>query len=150
KLQARAESDTAASNVVAVDLSSKTKAEHKLVLDVDGSISGVVVDDAGKAVPEIEVNAFPDILGGANTESLMLAGLSSTTSDGAGAFTIHGLPDGGYRVWASRSSGNRDWGRQGTPAKAGDKNVRIVLPATGSLVGKVVIANNPTPPKIVL
>ncbi len=57
---------------------------------------------------------------------LALAGMSSATTDGAGEFAIHGLPDGAYRLWAARAraAAMRGWGQQGTPAKTGDKNVK--------------------------
>lgn len=141
KLKARAEADAAASKLVDVDLSSEPKVTIKLVLDVKGIIAGVVVDETGAAVAEVQVNAFPDILGGEAPESLQLAGMSSAATDGAGKFTIRGLPDGGYRVHASRasSSGMYEWGAQGVAAKTGDKNVKITLNAPGSIVGKIVV-----------
>ena len=146
KLQARAESDTAASKLVAVDLTDKPiQKDTKLVLDVSGTIAGVVVDDKGKPVPEVQVHAFADVLAGGDLEVAALAGMSTATTDGAGAFTIRGLPDGDYRLWAARASAAREWGRQGTPAKAGDQNVRIVLPAPGQLVGKIAIEGGGTP-----
>jgi uncharacterized GH25 family protein len=148
-LQVRAESDTAASGVVDVDLSSKpTAAPLELVLDVAGSIAGIVVDDKGAPVPEVQVNAFPDILGGASTKGLVLAGLSSATTGGGGEFVIRGLPDGSYRVWAARPSRGSDWGTQSTPAKTGDKDVRITLASPGSVIGKLVIAGSGAAPKL--
>ncbi len=151
KLQARAESDTAASKLVDVDLTTQTASRDvTLTLDVTGSISGTVVDDTGAPVPEVQVNAFPDIMSGAPTESLALAGMSSATSDGAGTFTIHGLPDGAYRLWAARSNGNnQEWGQQGTVAKTGDHGVRITLAAPGELRGKVVLEGAASAPKLV-
>ncbi len=150
KLQARAESDTAASKVIDVDLSDKAAASGlELVLDVSGQIAGVVVDDKGAPVPEVQVNAFPDILGGASTEGLQLAGMSSATTDGGGAFVIHGLPDGAYKLWAARpSSSAQEWGQSGTPAKVGDKAVKITLAAPGTLIGKIVIDGAASPPKL--
>jgi len=140
KLQARAESDTAASKLVEVDLTAKPAVrDTKLVLDVTGAIAGVVVDDKGAPVPEVSVHAFADILAGGDLEVAALAGMSSAITDGVGAFTIRGVPDGQYRLWAARSSAAREWGRKNTPAKAGDTNVRIVLPADGNLTGKVAI-----------
>src|SRR5262249_20050882 len=71
---------------------------------------------------------------------------SSATTDGAGHFVIRGLPNGGYRLHAARSSGGRyEWGQQGTPAKVGDKNVRITLPADGSVVGRLVVEGGSAP-----
>jgi len=142
KQQARAESETAASKIAEIDLAEKAAVtDLALVLDVSGQIAGIVVDEKGAPVPEVQVNAFPDILGGASAEGLALAGLSSTTTDGGGAFVISGLPDGAYRLRAARARpGWGDWGQGGTEAKPGDKDVKIVLPAPGELKGKVVIA----------
>ncbi|MGE5185657.1 MAG: carboxypeptidase-like regulatory domain-containing protein, partial [Acidobacteriota bacterium] len=98
-LQARAESDVAASKLVDVDLATQAAVRDvRLVLDVTGTIAGIVVDEAGQPVPEVEVNAFPDLLAGASTDGLALAGMSSATTDGAGGFTIRGLPAGDYRL----------------------------------------------------
>ena len=141
KLKVRAEADAAASKVVAVDLAAEPKSTVKLVLDVKGIIAGTVVDETGQPVAEIQVNALPDILGGEAPEAISLAGMSSATTDGAGRFTIRGLPEGGYRVRASRASGGGayEWGQQGVKAKTGDKNVKVTLAAPGSIIGKVVV-----------
>jgi len=145
KLQVRAEAETTASTLVDVDTTAITaKKDLRLVLDVAGAIAGTVVDDQGQPVAEVQVNAFPDILGGASTDGLVLAGMSSATTDGGGRFAIHGLPTGSYRLWADRHSGD-GWGKQSTPAKVGDTAVRIVLPATGSLVGKLVLETGAVP-----
>jgi hypothetical protein len=116
------------------------------VLDVKGTIAGIVVDDENQPVAEVQVNAFPDILGGNSPDSIQLAGFSSSTTDGAGHFTIRGLPDGAYRLRAAHANGGRyDWGQQGTPAKVGDKNVKLTLAADGSVVGKLVLENGSAP-----
>jgi protocatechuate 3,4-dioxygenase beta subunit len=147
KLKARAESDTAASALASIDLSTTpAKTDLQLVLDVKGTIAGIVVSDTNQPVAEVQVNAFPDILGGAAPDAVTLAGMSSATTDGAGRFTIRGLPDGEYRLRAARATGGRyDWGQQGTPAKVGDKNVKITLAADGSVVGKLVLENGSAP-----
>jgi protocatechuate 3,4-dioxygenase beta subunit len=147
KLKVRAESDDAASKIARVDLSSTpVKDDLKLTLDVKGTIAGLVVDDKNQPVAEVQVNAFPDFFAGNSAEGVTLAGMSSATTDGAGRFTIRGLPDGAYRVRAARASGGRyDWGQQGTPAKVGDKNVKITLPADGSITGKLALENGGTP-----
>ena len=151
RLQARAESDTAASKLVEVDLSDKPeRTDVELMLDIGGTIAGTVVDDHGAPVPEIQVNAFPDVLGGASTDGLVLAGMSSATTGGGGEFLIHGLPDGAYRLWAARHAGGfGQWGKEATTAKTGDKAVRITLASPGSLVGKVALAGSDLPPKLV-
>ena len=145
KLTARAESETAASKLVDIDLTSQVKHQVELVLDVTGMISGVVVDDKGAPVAEVTVNAFPDILAGESMEGLALAGMSSATTDGAGGFAIRGIPDGTYRLWAARAARQNEWGERGVAAKTGDKNVRVVLSAGGTLVGKLVIAGGAAP-----
>lgn len=152
KLQIRAESDTAASKPLPFDLSEQVaKRDIKLVLDVTGTIAGTVVDEKGAPIAEVSVNVFPDIVKGAPMESVAIGAMSSATTDGAGGFTVHGLPDGPYRVWATRSStSNRDWGQHGVDAKTGDKNVRITLAAPGGLKGKIVIAGVETAPKFAM
>ena len=148
KLTARADSGDTASKLVDIDLEAAAAADDvKLVLDVSGAIRGVVVDDAGQPVPEVSVHAVPDVFGGAGSRELMLAGLSSTTSDGAGGFTITGLPDGSYRLWAQRTSQSGTSG-EGTPAKTGDKDVKVVLPATGTLTAKLALAGSSAPPHL--
>lgn len=146
--RARAESDLAASKIIDVDLETKAEISNlEIVLDVSGTIAGTVVDDKGLPVPEVAVNAFPDIMGGANTDGLALAGMSNTTTDGAGGFVIHGLPDGAYKLWAARASaGFQEWGQQGTSARTGDKGVRITLPAAGGLKGSISIDGVGAPP----
>ena len=147
RLQARAESDTSASAIVDLDLTARAERRGlKLVLDVGGTIEGVVVDSQGQPVPEVEVNAFPDVLGGQSPDSIALAGLSPSTTDGGGRFAIHGLPDGAYRLWAARhASLEEGWGQHSTPAKVGDTNVKIVMPAPGQLVGHLALEGGATP-----
>jgi uncharacterized GH25 family protein len=147
KLSVRAESDTAASKVEDVELqATREKHDLRLVLDVTGTIAGVVVDDGGQPVPEVQVNAFPDLMSGPS-KGAALAGMSSATTDGGGHFTIHGLPDGTYRLWAARTGGGgMDWGERGNQAKPGDTNVKITLHAPGTLVGKLALAGTGAPP----
>ena len=148
-LQARAESDAAASALAELD-TAKQPALHdvKLVLDVTGTIAGVVVDEKNQPVAEVQVHAFPDVLAGESPEGLALAGMSSATTDGGGHFTIRGLPAGAYRLWAARhATESEGWGKQNTAAKVGDKAVRITLSAPGVLVGKLQLESG-TAPKV--
>ena len=129
KLDVRAESDTSASKILAIDLTTQgDKPNTELVLDIGGTISGIVVDDKNHPVPEVQVSCMPDVFGGGNAEGFLLAGFSTAATDGAGAFTVHGLPEGTYKVRAQRGGGNQ-WERamEGTSAKTGDKNVKLVL-----------------------
>ena len=147
KLDLRAESETNASKITPVDLTTQPEQPNtELVLDVGGTISGVVVDDKHQPVPEVQVSAMPDVFGGGNAESFMLAGFSTATTDGAGAFTIHGLPDGAYKVRAQRSAGNQwERGMEGTSAKTGDKNITLVLATPGSIKGLIVKSDGSSP-----
>ena len=144
KLQVRASSEDASSKLLDLDLSSQAVAKDvRLVLDETGTIAGIVVDGDGKPVPEIQVTAMTDLWSGDKTS---LAGLSTATTDGAGAFTLRGLPDGSYRLHAARGgSGMRGWEAQGVAAKPGDKNVKLVLPAPAVLVGKIALEGGLAP-----
>ena len=149
KLDLRAESDTTASKIVSVDLTATAdKKDVELVLDVAGTIAGVVVDDKGQPVTEVQVSSAPDVWGGGDADSMSLAGFSTATTDGAGAFTIHGLPDGPYKLHASRHGGQgRGDFTDGTSAKTGDTNVKITLASPGSIKGVIAKADG-TPPTI--
>ncbi|MCA9679189.1 MAG: carboxypeptidase regulatory-like domain-containing protein [Kofleriaceae bacterium] len=146
----RGESSDAASQIVDVDLTTTGTVEGvELVLDVTGTISGVVVDGNGDPVAEAQVSAFTDFFGGGDREQLedlAFAGLTATTTDGGGAFRLRGLPDGKYRLWASRTTAVQQIYRtEGTPAKPGDHDVRIVLPAPGGIEATIAMADGSTP-----
>jgi len=147
KLDVRAESDTSASKILAIDLTTQgDKPNTELVLDIGGTISGIVVDDKNHPVPEVQVSCMPDVFGGGNAEGFLLAGFSTAATDGAGAFTVHGLPEGTYKVRAQRGGGNQ-WERamEGTSAKTGDKNVKLVLATPGSIKGLIVKTDGSSP-----
>lgn len=141
RLQLRAEGERAASAVVEVSLVEAARRDQlRVVLDVEGTISGVVVDERGEPVPEVSVRCFPDVLAGASYESFAVGGTSSATTDGAGAFTVRGIPDGQYRLWAARGSGGAaagGFGKTSARAKTGDRDVRLLLSAPGRLLGKI-------------
>ncbi len=147
KLDVRAESETSASKIVAIDLTTQgDKPNTELVLDIGGTISGIVVDDKNRPVPEVQVSCMPDVFGGGNAEGFLLAGFSTATTDGAGAFTVHGLPEGAYKVRAQRGGGDQ-WERamEGTSAKTGDQNVKLVLATPGSIKGLIVKSDGSSP-----
>lgn len=139
KLTARAESEQAASKLVEVDLIARAKQEVTLVLDVEGVIAGKVIGDAGAGVAEIQVTAFPELADGAGWEGLAIAGMTSAITNGAGEFTVRGLPEGGYKLVAARAVRIFEWGLQGTRARTGDRDVIVKLPSPGALVGSLVI-----------
>jgi uncharacterized GH25 family protein len=146
KIQVRATSEDASSKLADLDLAPKPALKDlSLVLDETGTIAGVVVDDLGKPVPEVQVTATADVFAG---DVVTLAGVASATTDGAGAFTIKGLPDGAYRLRPTRGNSMGAWGgwdSRGTEAKAGDKNVKLTLPAPATLVGKIALEGGAVP-----
>jgi protocatechuate 3,4-dioxygenase beta subunit len=151
-MSVRAESDTAASQITPVDLAARAEiADLKLVLDVSGTIAGTVVDEAGAPVAEVTVNAFPDLLNGASGAGIALGAMVSATTDGSGAFTLRGLPDGAYRLWASRGGGGTGrrgrggGGQESTSAKTGDKGVKLTLASPGALVARLALPGGGAP-----
>jgi hypothetical protein len=142
----RAENEAAASQVVEADLTTAERAEVKLVLDVSGTISGVVVDSHDEPVAEVQVAAIKDFWSGDN-QDFALTGFSSATTDGGGAFVLRGLAEGEYQLSAHRSGMSIDegWGQKGTQAKTGDTNVRLLLPSPGSIHGTLVLADGSAP-----
>jgi protocatechuate 3,4-dioxygenase beta subunit len=145
KLDVRAETDTAGSKIVSFDLTTiNEKKDVELVLDVTGTISGIVVDDKAQPVPEVQVASTPDVFGGADDDSLALTGFSTATTDGDGKFTIHGLPDGPYKLHASRHETQR-FNLEGTAAKTGDTNVKLVLATPGSVKGTLAKSDGKPP-----
>ncbi|MBA3460576.1 MAG: carboxypeptidase regulatory-like domain-containing protein [Deltaproteobacteria bacterium] len=147
KLRVRAESDAAASRLIDIDLDADRIADLELVLDVAGTISGVVVDAAGRPVPEITVRARPDLLGGASFDVLAFVDTSSTTTGGGGTFELHALPEGAYWLWAGKSDAEaEDSIRTGAMARTGDTGVRLVLLARGGIRGTIVLDGASSPP----
>ncbi len=147
RLQLRAEGELAASEVVEVSLVEAPRKDGlQVVLDVEGRILGVVVDELGEPVAEVAVTAFPDVTAGASVDGIMLSGQISTTTDGNGAFSLRGLRDGPYRVWAHRGDGGSGARPdQGKIARAGDQGVRLVLATAGRLIGKIVEVGGKAP-----
>jgi uncharacterized GH25 family protein len=144
KLQVRASSEDASSKLIDLDLSAQPLAKDlRLVLDETSTIAGVVVDGNGKPVPEIQVTARIDVFA---SDKVSLAGTSSATTDGAGAFTMRGLPDGTYRLTAVRGGeSSMGWEPSGVTAKTGDKGVKITLAAPAVLVGKIALESGAPP-----
>ena len=98
--------------------------------------------------PRSQVNAFPDIWAGESREASRSPGMSSATTDGAGEFTIHGLPDGALQA-VGVAHGRRPLrlGPARHAAKTGDKNVKITLAAPGVLKGTIAIEGASAPPR---
>jgi uncharacterized GH25 family protein len=145
-LRVRAEGEEASSDAVDVDLATTPdKKDLRLVLDRTATISGIVVDDVNEPVAEANVSAYPDFLAG--EVDWVMASTASATTDGDGRFTLKGLEDGKFRVWASRESGGarRTSGREGVATQTGATDVRLVLPAPGGITGTIVMENGEKP-----
>ena len=108
-------------------------------LDAGNSLKGVVVDEKGKPVPGVNVNASFDY--GDATQTVSPGGTSietgrtngNTTSDEDGHFAIRGLRAGKFRIqsWQQGSYSSRPI------AEAGSTDIRITLTPAAKLVGRV-------------
>jgi len=144
--------ESASSEIVSADLS---KAPHDvelaIALAIDGVIAGVVVDSNEEPVAGAQVTLFPDFQkgGGRSSSEWRMRGFSTELTDAGGKFRVSGLAvDANYRVRAVPGTSNnpgRAWLSEGTPARTGDEDVRIVLPADGGIRGKVTLANGEAP-----
>jgi hypothetical protein len=147
-MRVRADGEEASSQAVEVDLAAKPdQRDVKLVLDVGGSIAGIVVDETGEPIAEATVKCYPDFMAGEIQDgNFVLASDATATSDGDGRFTLHGLEKGKYRVWADRGNRRgRNDGNDGVKAETGDRDVRVVLPAPGGIKGKVALTGGEPP-----
>lgn len=146
RLQLRAEGESASSAIAEVSLLEVSRKDDvRLVLDVEGIISGTVVDENGEPLAELGVNVFPDVMGGAGGEGLLLRNMTSTTTDGSGGFVLRGLADVKYRIWASRAGEGGGWGDDVVTAKPGDRNVRLILATPGRISGRLVGSDGKPP-----
>jgi hypothetical protein len=152
--------ETGASRDVPVDASRGDVSGIELILDVTGTIAGVVVDPAGQPIEGVQVSARPSFdnagsgatgfggPGGAAFAAFRLRGPPQELTDGGGKFTLTGLEPGAYELTASRTrTGGR--GRRGpndgVTAKTGDKDVKLVLQPEGGVKGTVVITGGTAP-----
>jgi hypothetical protein len=153
ELQAVALHETGASQAVDVDTTRGDITDVKLVLDVTGTIAGIVVDPQGNPIEGVQVTAGPNFRtqGMADMSQFRLRGFPQELTDTAGKFTLVGLATGSYMVYASRSQ-NASRGRfmanpdGGTVAETGTKNLKLVLQPEGGVKGKVQLADGSTPP----
>ena len=142
---ALAMSEEASSAAVEVDLAAvPDRRDLVLRLDVSGHIEGVVVDSAGQPVPEAQVTAYPDLFG-SDLQSFALRGQAVNATDGGGRFVLRGLPDGTYRLLASRSGAASPFSRKATKAATGATGVRLVLEREGRIRGRVQFEDGSSP-----
>jgi large repetitive protein len=146
--------DTGSSATVDVDTTNGDAKDVVLTLDVTGVISGTVVDPQGNPIEGAQVTAGPSF---ADNRTQMdfsawrLRGFPQSLSDAGGAWKLVGLAPGQYNVTASRPNAQRNFfGNDGVNATTGETNVKLVLPPTGSIKGKVQLASGSTPPAIIV
>ncbi len=148
-LEAVALADRGSSATVPVDTTAGDVSGVNLTLDITGTIAGVVVDKQGEPLEGMQVSAFPDFRSGSfDPSSFRLRGFPQELTDAGGRFELVGLAPGAYMVRASRSVAGR--GRtfgtmDGERAETGTRDLRIVLPADGSVKGKVALADGTVP-----
>lgn len=144
-----AQSPRATSQIVPVDLQTTSqKTDLVLTLDVDGTIAGVVVDSSGQPVPEAQVSAIvnPSLL---NARAVDYRAPASDVADEGGRFKISGLADGEYLLRARRPGARATsdlLSQPGTTARAGDRDVRLLLQREGTIRGKVAFASGDPAP----
>jgi uncharacterized GH25 family protein len=150
ELHAVAIHETGASQSVDVDTTQGDVANVTLVLDVTGTISGIVVDPQGTPIEGVQVSAGPNFRtqGMADMSQFRLRGFPQELTDGAGRFTLVGLAKGSYMIYASRSQNARRMMANpdgGTLAETGTKDLKLVLQPEGGVKGKVQLADGSTP-----
>ncbi|HEY5923637.1 MAG TPA: carboxypeptidase-like regulatory domain-containing protein [Kofleriaceae bacterium] len=152
ELSAVAIHETGASQNVDVDTTRGDVEGVKLVVDVTGTIAGIVVDPQGNPIEGAQVSAGPNFRtqGAADLSQFRLRGFPQELTDSAGRFTLVGLAKGSYMVFASRSQ-NAARGRMmanpdgGTLAETGKKDLKLVLQPEGGVKGKVQLADGGSP-----
>jgi len=117
-----------ASEVVDVDAGEPSK-EVELVV-VDSTIRGVVVDENGDPVPEADIWARRDDMGG-------MAGEDRAVTDSEGRFVLGPLAVGGYEIRALYGGRRHHLRGPKTSARIGQDDVRIVLPRRASIRGRL-------------
>jgi Carboxypeptidase regulatory-like domain len=144
-LSLHAESPSAMSALVRVDLTDSGEADLELVLDIAGAIAGMVVDENGAGLAGIAVTAYPDYERVPAGFGHPLRTVDAVT-DEDGRFVVRGVPDAPYRLYAQRcTTCQRMSLSPSTPARAGDQDVRIALPRDGELVGRVAVDRGAPP-----
>ncbi|MBA3498832.1 MAG: carboxypeptidase regulatory-like domain-containing protein [Deltaproteobacteria bacterium] len=142
--------ETGSSQTVDVDTSNGDVKDVVLALDVTGTIAGIVVDPQGQPIEGAQVTAGPSFADNRTQidfSAFRLRGFPQALSDASGAWKLVGLAPGTYNVSASRPGAQRNFiGNEGVPATTGDANIKIVLPPTGGVKGKVQTADGSTPP----
>src|SRR3569623_2102599 len=151
ELVAVAMHETGSSKNEDVDTTNGDVSGVKLVIDITGTISGIVVDPAGQPVEGVQVSAGPnfrDQRASGDFQNFRMRGFPQELTDGAGKFTLTGLAPGSYMITAMRShaaSRGRRGTTEGTVAETGTKDLKLVLQPEGGIKGKVVVSDGSRP-----
>ena len=134
-LSFQAETDQARSLPLHLDLEYPPQAPLQLSLDSDGVIRGVVVDDAGNPLPDVDVVYVEHSTAMLTTR--VHPGVETT--DGDGRVTVRGLsPTASYSLNAKRPQDGDAAFRVATTEATPGQEVTLRIPGDGSLVGRVV------------
>ena len=141
-----AQSEHGASQITPVDLTRDLSVT--LTLDIDGAITGTVIDKGGQPIGDAQVIAEAEPTG-KPTDLLawVIRGPQETVTDQGGGFALTGLPAGNYRVRASRPGASEDE-QELAPfaiAKPGGPALQLVLAREGTIKGKVAFADGTVP-----
>ncbi|MDB4953159.1 MAG: hypothetical protein JWO36_728, partial [Myxococcales bacterium] len=151
ELAAVAMHESGASQTATVDATLGDVGDVTLVVDVTGSISGIVVDPQGQPVDAVQVSAGPNFRDQRATSDFTqwrLRGFPQDLTDPSGHFTLTGLAQGSYSITAVRAhaaSRGRAGATEGVVAETGTKDLKIVLAPEGGVKGKVAFADGSTP-----
>lgn len=125
-------------------------AEHTvdLRISITGVIAGVVVDSSGAEIAEAHVIAEPAWSGAlGEREAWSARGVPMEIANGGGEFRFVGLPEGDYRLRAARPGAPPSalWLPGGTRANTGASGLRLTVPDSGAVKGKVAFADGAAP-----
>ncbi|MFN0249451.1 MAG: carboxypeptidase regulatory-like domain-containing protein [Kofleriaceae bacterium] len=103
-----------------------------IVLDDSGTLTGTVVDEEGKAVPDVSIDAMPidNILGSVEVPS---------RTDASGTFTIRGLGAGDYRVITNLRGPGTPQSDTATIEAGKTSTVKIVVESQSGTIKGVVL-----------
>jgi len=144
-----ARSASESSAVVVADLAATSQIEDLvLTLEVGGVIAGVVVAPSGQPIAEALVQVVPETQGDPRARREWgLRGFPRDIADGAGRFSLGGLPPGAYRLRAARPGAVEDALEVGAglAVEPGAREVRVVVPEDGVVRGRVAYKDGSTP-----
>ena len=143
--------ETGASQLKEIDATPGDVSGVELVIDITGTIAGVVVDATGQPVEGAQVAAGPNMKDPgafADMNQFRLRGFPEELTDAGGHFTLTGLAPGSYSITAMReraASRGRRGSTEGVVAATGTKDLKLVLQPEGGIKGKVLLADGTAP-----